>query len=153
VKKVFVILGIIFLVLIVAGGIGIWYIAARGNTLDKESKAYANTAIPAIFTNWNKNEFASRSSPEFKQATTDDQLNPVWQRWTSGLGRLMTFDSPKGQALMSATTAAGKRVTAEYDARAYFEKGDVIIRLKLIKHGDQWQILALNIAPSQSAPR
>lgn len=152
-KKFFISLGIIFLVLVVLGGVGIGYIAFRGNTLDKESKAYVDAAIPAIFTNWNKNELSSRTSSEFRQATRDDQLGPVWQRWATGLGHLMTFDSAKGQSFMAANIQRGKTITAEYQARAYFEKGDVIINLKLIKHGDQWQILALNISPSQSAPR
>ena len=38
-KKFFLTLGVIFLVLLVLGGIGFWYIAARGSALDKESKA------------------------------------------------------------------------------------------------------------------
>ena len=47
VKKFFIILGSIFLAVIVLGGIGIAFLAIRGSALDKESKAYADLAIPA----------------------------------------------------------------------------------------------------------
>jgi hypothetical protein len=47
-KKFFIILGSIFLAIIVLGAIGIAFVAVRGSALDKESKAYADSAIPAI---------------------------------------------------------------------------------------------------------
>ena len=73
-KNFFIVLGSIFLAVIVLGAIGIGFIAYRGNALDKESKAYADSAIPAIVTGWSQKELLARASPEFKQAVTSDQL-------------------------------------------------------------------------------
>jgi hypothetical protein len=87
VKKFFIILGSIFLAIIVLGAIGIAFVAVRGNALDKESKAYADSAIPAIVTTWSEKELLDRASPEFKQAVTIDQLDRLF-RWVSGLGQL-----------------------------------------------------------------
>ena len=69
------------------GAIGIAFVAVRGKTLDKESKAYANSAIPVIVTTWSEKELLDRASPEFKQAVTIDQLDRLF-RWVSSLGQL-----------------------------------------------------------------
>lgn len=139
-KKFFIILGSIFLVAIVLGGIGIAFLAIRGSALDKESKAYADSAIPAIVTGWSEKELLDRASPELKKAVTIDQLDRLF-RWVSGLGQLQKCEPAQGQALMSATTQAGKVVSGQYTAKATFQKGEATIKLGLIKHGDQWQIL------------
>ena len=69
-KKFFIVLGSIFLALIVLGGIGIAFVAVRGKARDKESRAYADVAIPAIVTTWTDKALLDRASPEFKQGTT-----------------------------------------------------------------------------------
>jgi hypothetical protein len=140
VKKFFIILGSTFLVAIVLGGIGIAFLAIRGSALDKESKTYADSAIPAIVTGWSEKELLDRASPELKEAVTIDQLDRLF-RWVSGLGQLQKCEPAQGQALMSATTQAGKVVSGQYTAKAAFQKGEATIKLGLIKHGDQWQIL------------
>jgi len=143
-KKFFIILGSIFLAIIVLGAVGIAFVAVRGNALDKESKGYADSAIPAIVTTWSQKELLDRASPEFKQAVTTDQLDRLF-RWVSGLGQLQRCEPAQGQALMSATTQAGKVISAQYTAKAMFQKGEATIKLGLIKHGDQWQILNFHV--------
>jgi len=143
-KKFFIILGSIFLAIIVLGAIGIAFVAVRGNALDKESKAYADSAIPAIVTTWSEKELLNRASPELKQAATADQLDRLF-RWISGLGQLQKCEAAQGQALMSATTQSGKMISAQYTAKATFQKGEATIKLGLIKHGDQWQILNFHV--------
>jgi hypothetical protein len=143
-KKFFIVLGSIFLAVIALGAIGIGIIAYRGNALDKESKGYADSAIPAIVSAWSEKELLDRASPEFKKAVTIDQLDRLF-RWVSGLGQLQKCEPAHGQALMSATTQTGKRISAEYIAKATFQKGEATIKLGLIKHGDQWQILGFHV--------
>jgi hypothetical protein len=151
-KKFFIILGSIFLALIVLGVIGIAFVAVRGNALDKESKAYADAAIPAIITNWSEKELLDRASPELNKAATQKQLDQLF-RWVSSLGRLQKYDPLEGQALMSATTQTGQQITAQYSTKAMFEKGEATVTLGLIKHGDQWQILRFNVNSPQLIPR
>ena len=143
-KKLLISLGVIFLVLIVIAAIGFGYFVYKGNALDKESKAYVDAAIPAIATNWNKQQLLDRASPEFKKAVTEAQIDQLFHQFTA-LGRFMTFDSATGQAAAYVSPQTGKIVTAEYEARAYFEKGGTKFKIKLIKHGDQWQILSFNV--------
>src|ERR1017187_1670145 len=72
-KKFFIVLGSIFLAIVVLGAIGSAFVAVRGNALDKESKAYADAAIPAIANGWNEKELLDRASPEFKRAATQQR--------------------------------------------------------------------------------
>ena len=143
-KKFFIILGSIFLALIVLGGIGIAFVAVKGSALDKESKAYADLAVPAIVNTWSEKELLDRASPELKKAATIDQLDRLF-RMFSGLGQLQKCEPLQGQAYMAATTQAGKRISADYTAKATFQKGEATIKLGLIKHGDQWQILKFHV--------
>jgi hypothetical protein len=151
VKRFFIVLGSIFLALIVLGGIGIAIIAVRGIALDKESRAYADTAIPAVFSQWNQKELWDRASPEFKQAVTIDQLDRMF-RWASTLGQLQKCDPAQGQAGVSITPQSGKVTNGQYTAKAQFEKGEATITLGLIKHGDEWQILSFNVQSPQLVP-
>ena len=151
-KKFFIVLGSIFLAIVVLGAIGIAFVVVRGNALDKESKAYADAAIPAIVTGWNEKELLDRASPEFKKAATQQQLDQIF-RWFGSLGRFEKCDPAQGQALMSATTQNGKVISAQYTTKAAFDKGEATITLGLIKHGDQWQILRFDVHSPQLVPR
>ena len=73
-KRFLIVLGSIFLALIVLGGLGIGFVAVQGNALDKESKAYADSAIPAIITTWLDKALLDRASPEFNEATNAVQV-------------------------------------------------------------------------------
>lgn len=139
-KKFFTVLGVIFLVLIVLGGVGFVLVARWGNALDKESKAYADTAIPAIVGTWSEKEVFDRASPEFKQTVTPAQVYQGLRQF-SALGHLQSCDPARGQSMTSVNPQTGLIIKAEYAANARFEKGQVVFDLVLIKHGDQWQIL------------
>jgi hypothetical protein len=143
-KKFFAVLGIIFLAIIVLGAIGIGFIAVRGNALDKESRAYADGAIPAILTGWSQQELFARASPEFKQAVTPEKLDQMFH-WFTSLGRLQKCEPAQGQAGITVTPQTGKVISGQYTANAKFEKGDATIKLVLIKHGEQWQIASFYV--------
>jgi len=143
-KKFFTILGIIFLVIIVLGAVGIGFIAVRGNALDKESKAYANRAIPAVVSGWSEQELLARASPEFKQAVAPEKLDQMFH-WFTSLGPLQKCEPARGQAGITVTPKTGKVISGQYTAKAKFEKGDATIKLVLIKHNDHWQIASFYV--------
>lgn len=151
-KKFLIVLGSIFLALIVLGALGIGFVAMRGNALDKESKAYADAAIPAIVTTWLEKALLDRASPEFNQATAAVQVYRMFRWWESSLGRLQKCEPAQGQSLMSVTTYGGKTISGHYTAKAQFERGEATIRLVLIKHGDQWQILRFDVNSPKLVP-
>src|SRR5437667_1971189 len=150
-KKFFIVLGSVFLAIIVIGAVGIAVVAIKGSALDKESKGYADSAVPAINSTWSEKALLDRASPEFKKAVTIDQLDRLF-RWVGGLGQLQKCEPAEGQAVMSAITQTGKRISAQYTSKATFQKGEATIKLGLIKHGDQWQILSFHVDSSALVP-
>lgn len=138
-KKFFAVLAVIFVVIVAVGAVGLWYVNARGNALDKESKAYADTAIPAIVANWNEQILFDRATVEFREAAKKQHIDQGF-RWFGSLGRLQKCEPAQGQATMSVTTLMDNKITAQYTAKALFEKGQATIQLELVKHGDQWWI-------------
>ena len=139
-KKFLIVLGSIFLAVIVLGAIGIAFTAIRGTALDKESKAYADSALRAIVSTWSEKELLDRASPEFRKAVTIDQLDRFFLAYYNTLGRLQKCEPAQGQSTMSLTSQTGGMTTGQYTAIATFEKGEATIKLTLIKHGGQWQI-------------
>jgi hypothetical protein len=148
-KKFLLVLGSIFLALIVLGALGVGFVALQGNALDKESKAYADVAIPAIVTTWLDKALLDRASPEFSQATNAVQVYHLFRQCESTLGRLHKCEPAQGQAQIFVTPQTGKRITAKYTAKAQFDNGEATITLSLIKHGDQWQIAGFHVDPPQ----
>lgn len=151
-KKFLIILGSIFLAIIVIVAALIAFVAVRGTRLDKESKAYADAAIPAIVNTWSEKALLDRASPEFKQAVTIDQLDRLF-RWVSTLGTPQKIAPAKGDAIMSATSQAGRQTTANYDTKVTFAKGEANIHLALIKHGDNWQIMGFKVNSPALVPK
>src|SRR5437763_2672725 len=107
-KKFLAVLVVIFLIIILLGAIGFGYVAVRGNALDKESKAYADAAIPAIVTTWLDQVLLDKASPEFKQQVTPVQVYRMFRWWESSVGRLQKCEGAQGQSLMSVTSQNGK---------------------------------------------
>jgi hypothetical protein len=151
-KKFFIVLGAIFLALIVLGAVGIWFANVRGTALDKESKAYADLAIPAIVTTWLDKALLDRAAPEFNQRHSAVEVYRMFRSFESNLGRLQKCEGAQGHSVMSVTSQSGKTIFANYTAKAQFEKGEAEIAIALIKHGDQWQISGLQVISPQFIP-
>ena len=161
-KTFFAVLGIIFLVLILIalGAVGVGFFAFGGNpadtigiglltpriaTLDKEGKAYADAVIPAIAASWNPKEVLDRQSPEFRQTVSQQQVEQMLQR-AAPFGHLQKCDPAQGQSMISIKAQANE-IKGDYAAKATFDKGEAIVQVSVIKHGDQWQILGLFVKP------
>jgi len=146
-KKFFIGLGAIFLALIVLGGIGIAFVAIRGTALDKESKAYVDAAVPVIVSSWSVQALLDRASPEFTQATQPGDVERLFGEMHS-LGKLRNYEGSQGQSLIYHDLTKGTTISASYSAKAQFEAGSVQVDIRLIKHGNQWQILGFHVQPT-----
>ena len=147
-KKVIMILGYIFLALIVGLLIGFGSLTVIGNRLDKESKAFVDDAIPAIISTWDVREIEKRASPEFNADVDHDGLEKdfgVLQQ----LGNLVMYKGSTGDAHITLSLLYGYEITADYTASADFETGSTNMRMSLIKHRGQWQILDFKINPEE----
>lgn len=147
-KKAIMILGYIFLVLVVALIAGFVSLTIIGNRLDRESKAFVDEAIPAIVSTWDVSEIEKRASPEFNDEVDYDELEQdlgVLQQ----LGKLVEYKGSAGDANITLSLQYGYEITADYTASADFEAGSTNMRMSLIRHGGQWQILDFKINPEE----
>jgi hypothetical protein len=146
-KKFLMIFGGIALVavLAIAGMIG--WAAYRGRALDGESKAFVDAAVPAIASNWNKQELIDRAAPELKAKATPEQLAMIFDT-LARLGPMVEYEGATGQATMSYETGAGSNVFGKYDATARFQNGSAVFHIGLVKRDGRWTILNFHVDPS-----
>ena len=86
-KKIVTALGYTFLTLIAATVISVGVLYFEGKKLDKESKAFADSAITAITADWSVDELKKRASAEFENDVDYDEI----QEYLDSLGVLGKF--------------------------------------------------------------
>jgi hypothetical protein len=143
-KKLLILLGAAFLILIILAVVGIGTAVIKASSLDKQSKAYVDSTIPIIVSNWDEQELLNRASPEFSQATGKDDLDKLFVMFRK-LGHFRTYLGSEGQSYISFTSQNGKSITALYTVKAIFDAGPATINVNLVKHGDRWQILGFRV--------
>jgi hypothetical protein len=144
VKKFVIILGYAFLSLVMLLVAGFAVLAARGRTLDKESKAFVDVAVPAIVSAWDVTELQKHASPEFDDAADYDTIEKLFAS-LQALGKFQEYGGSKGEANITISLQYGFEITADYLASADFDVGSAEILIALIKHDGRWQILDLKI--------
>jgi hypothetical protein len=123
-------------------------LAVIGHSLDRESKAYVDAAVPAIVSDWDVREIRKRAAPEFEEDVDYDELEDLFDA-LRGLGPLVAYDGASGDSNIMISLQDGCEITADYSARADFEGGTVEMELSLVKHGKQWQLLDIHINPER----
>ena len=147
-KKAVMALGTIFLAFIVFFVSAIGVLAVIGRSLDKESKAYVDAAIPAIVSEWDVREVQKRAAPELEESMDYDDLADLFGTLRK-LGPLTEYKGSEGDSNITLSFHEGYEITADYSANAEFEEGTVEILVSLIKHGKQWQLLDLQFKPEE----
>ncbi len=150
-KKTIMILGYAFIVFIALMVAGAATVVVLGKKLDKESRAFVDTAVQAIAADWDIAELQKRASPEFDDAVDYDSLEEDF----STLQQLGKFTEYKGSSGDSNITVSmsGYAITADYTAIADFESGSAEMKISLIKRGGKWQILDFTVSPETFTER
>lgn len=146
-RKFFYGLGVVMAVLIVAGGIGFFFLARSGMALDSASKAYVDDSTVRIVANWDVKELWKRTGSRFKAASKYDDMAALFDAAKGTLGPMLEYRGSQGQALMSVNNAH-TAVSARYVAIGHFQKGDAQIQIALVKQGDVWMIEGFHINSS-----
>ena len=139
-NKFFKVLGIFFLLALIALAVLIGYGAYSGSKLDVSSKAFVDEIVPAIVSSWSSEDVIKHASPQLRQIANDEQLNQLMLK-LSKLGNLKKYEGSKGDSNVSLTTQYGKVVSANYIAKAKFENGDAEINVRVIQNDGKWQLL------------
>jgi hypothetical protein len=143
-KKLFIILGAVFLAIILLMGVA----AVRGSALDKQSKAYVDRNLPLILSTWDEQELLSLASPEFLQNIKKEDLDRDFAGLSRKFGKMQSYKGSEGQSYIDYRVLSshnGKMVTAVYSARVIFAGGPAVVKISLIQHDAKWQIAGFDI--------
>jgi hypothetical protein len=143
-KKIFIVLGGIFVALVIIGIIAFGIFAIKGSSLDKECKAYIDEVTPKILSNLSKETLFRYAGDQLKNSAKPEEFEKIF-RWFSNLGEFKEYQGSKGQVNVSMTTKSGKVITGYYEAKAGFETGPATIKMITIKKGDDWKIIGFQI--------
>ena len=144
-KRILIILGGIFLILLLILGFIAGYLIYTGDKLDASSKAYVDESVLAIVSTWSKDELITRASPKLLEKTSGGQIEQLFNALSDKLGAFKSYDDSKGQSNMSYNSKEGQVITASYIANASFQNGKADIQIQLIRHQDSWQILGFHV--------
>lgn len=148
-RRFLYVLGALALIVIVAAGIGVGVFFYKGHALDAESKAFVDSAVPAITATWSEQQLLDRATPELRKSVKPEELNALFGR-LSQLGPLVEYEGATGEATMSYIAGSGSTVSASYVAKAHFRNGNATFRIVLMKRNGRWMIHNFHVdsAPS-----
>ena len=144
-KKVFIFLSVAFALFVVIVIAGIIFVVSKGTALYKGSQEYVDIAIPAIVSEWDKQELMNRASPKFMESVQENELDKIFVMYR-GLGKLKEYKSAEGKGGgFSFSSGHDKVISVDYVAKAQFDAGPAEIKVSLIKHGDNWKIFKFQV--------
>ena len=132
-------LGAATLAIIVMAGTGLGVFVYRGITLDASSRAYVDSAVPAIAADWDRQQLLERITPELRAEITPATLRVVFDMG-SRLGPMVAYQGARGAANMSYVTGSGGSVSAAYVAKVKCRDGNATIRIALLERDGRWMI-------------
>jgi hypothetical protein len=153
-RRLIYILGGLTLFAIVVAAVGFGIIAYKGHMLDAESKAYVDSAVPAIAAQWSKDELLDRATPELRATVKPGELTALFDA-LSQFGPMVEYEGATGQATMAYLAGSGGAISASYVARAKFRSGSATFRILLLKRDGHWMIQNFHVdrAPGDQTGR
>lgn len=146
-RKLFYGLGVLAVIVIVAGAVGVFFLARSGDELDRASKAYVEHSVLAIAAKWDADELWKRASPHLRAIAKPDEVRGLFDAARGALGPLVEYRGSRGEAAMVVRNSE-MMVSAQYIAGGRFQNGDADLQLVLIKQGEQWMIEGFHISSS-----
>ncbi|MCP3176516.1 hypothetical protein MJO47_05320 [Desulfuromonas sp. KJ2020] len=144
-KKVFMVLGVVSLVVVLAmAGIGIftWY----------KSSQYKDTAVPYIkatvpeLSKWDPEVIKGYMAPEGIKDVSDENFVKII-RYLSKLGALLSMEEPSFSNIYTGSTLeGGSQTIVTYTIDATYEKGDAEITMTLLDLGNTFQVYKFHIS-------
>ncbi len=145
-KKALIFLGYTFLALIATLAVTFGLLLLQGKKLDRESKAFADTAIKAIASDWDVEELKKRASPEFESEVDFDEIQEYMESLQT-LGKFESFEGAIGESTITLSPRFAYEITADYTGTVTFESGFAEIQILVIKQEGHWQILDFRVSP------
>lgn len=143
-KRVFAALGVIFLLLIIAGGVWLYFTAQKGMKLDESSRSYVQSNMEKLAeANFYGKVFQPMASLALMEAVSQEEWHNLSVRYFQTLGELEEFGVCEGQAHIQ--IGDDPEVTANYKCPARFAKGDAMIDVTLIQEDEVWKVMRIYV--------
>jgi hypothetical protein len=145
VKKFFISLSGLSLVILIGLGVFFGLAVQEGTNLDRECTAFVNKAVPAIVAHWDEAEFYRYSDQDaLRKANLTPEQTQKFFAWFRSLGDLKQYRGSKGSSTVDYIDGK-KTITGRYVAVAEFQAGPASIEVDLSKSTGQWKITAMNV--------
>ena len=119
-------------------------IALQGQRLDTESRAYVESVLPHIVSDWDQAALEAEASPEFLQATSDDEMDQLFSVYAK-LGPMQSIDNVAGESHVMKYVGQPTQTTATYQCEVTFKEAPAVISFTLIKHGEKCQVAGFHV--------
>ena len=148
-KKICMIFMIVILIIL-----GLLSLNYYGSILDRQSRTYADEAILAIVSSWDHKELVSHANPDLLNAFSGDDLISLFKIYSNNLGELKKYEGSNGQTHIDVEIFCKEgmmctAITAEYIAKAVFEKGEATITIKMVHRKFEWNIYNFTVSSEQ----
>jgi hypothetical protein len=146
-KKLFLVLGIIFAIIIALFII----VNGQGNKFDRDSKDYVDKNIPIIVSSLDYKELTSRASSELLNAVSEEKLKEIFDVYKEKLGKFKEHKGSQGESftkieIFSKDVVLGLAVTATYLVDMSFENAPARAKIDLILKDSEWKINGFQIS-------
>lgn len=138
------IFGMAIPVLVLVFAIFYGLIVYKGSGVDEESEKFVNEAMPVILKAMNRQTFFRYADSSLISSAKADRFDHIFE-WFGMLGEMNEYKGSSGKANVK-MGLSGITFTAEYEARASFEKGDAVITVTAVRRGDSWKISGFGIS-------
>ncbi|MBC8064796.1 MAG: DUF3887 domain-containing protein [Chlorobia bacterium] len=147
-KVVWIVLGVLaFLGLACCGGMfflgkGLFQSVADAN--DQADK-YSAQILPQIAKSWDYDVVQGVASPEFKEQVKEDNLRTLLALYKEKLGAFKSVGEFTASNTQAKTSNGNSLVIVTTNATAQFEKGAGAVKFEVVKRGEDWKLLAIEI--------
>src|SRR5262245_15800289 len=97
-KKLLIILGGIFAIILILFLVVFGYASIVGPRLDRESKAWVDDLVPKIVTRWDANILAENSSAELLKVSSKEEFLRTFAILSDELGTMEKYKGSQGEA-------------------------------------------------------
>jgi hypothetical protein len=152
-KALWIVLGVLAALGLLCCG-GVFFIGRNAFNsvmeINKTGTAYAQQSMEAIAANWDVKELESRASPEFKAATSKEQMAQIVALGKDKLGKLVQLQ-PFIMQNFNANTESGKGTATQitFNSSGKFEMGEADLSFVLVRRDDKWSIMGFKMNSAQ----
>ena len=116
----------------------------KGSHANDESEAFVNTVVPVVLAAMNRETFFKYADDTLINSATPDRFDRIFT-WFSTLGAMQKYNGSSGQANVN-LGFSGISFSADYEARATFDKGDAVVKVSAVRRNGNWKITGFGIS-------